>query len=450
MEAEPNNTCLTAQDLGSITLPFSVDGSLDTPPETPDVDFYKFTVSPGDLVIIDHKGSATGDGTLRDPLLGAFDSGCNQIGIDDNSGVGRNSRLAVTAPPDGMLILAASSFNDRDFSGDGGSADSYQLTLRPGGLIQGSLTHNREQNRFSSQFVAAFTPSGEFVARANFACCESPTPFELVVPVGTYRVVAQGNIARTWYQDQPTFNQADLVEVSPNAQITGIDLQVLEGVVVTPAVRGATFANGVFQPGDTLAVDLSIRNLSPNPADVTWVLYLLQPAEPEIDRSNFCCFEDRVSLIEEGNVVVPPAQDDSIQPDYFTLPIDDTYLSGIYNVCVRVLQRGWQTSLKCNRFSVVIPPRCQGQLSTIFGTNDNDVIEGTPGDDVISGLGGNDVISGLGGNDVICGDEEDDSLFGQDGDDSLDGGPGDDLCNGGPHLEGDVATPGCEFTIDIP
>ena len=43
VEEEPNDPCVEAQDIGPIdvTSAFSVQGSLDTPPEEPDVDFFR-------------------------------------------------------------------------------------------------------------------------------------------------------------------------------------------------------------------------------------------------------------------------------------------------------------------------------------------------------------------------------------------------------------------------
>ncbi len=92
---------------------------------------------------------------------------------------------------------------------------------------------------------------------------------------------------------------------------------------------------------------------------------------------------------------------------------------------------------------------CHGEIVTIRGTEQADIIRGTPGDDVIHGFGGNDVIYGFGGRDVICGGDGDDSLFGDegadrlygdDGRDTLLGGDGDDVLQGNDgddYLQGD-------------
>jgi hypothetical protein len=123
-EAEPNNSCEYAQNFGPVDLPFIVEGKRDEY----DVDFYRFTATPGTLIQVDLEGQATGKGTLSDPLMGFFDSNCNLIAYNDDY-MNLNSRLIITVPPDGVLIIAATSCPDYDFAGNGNSIGTYQLTL---------------------------------------------------------------------------------------------------------------------------------------------------------------------------------------------------------------------------------------------------------------------------------------------------------------------------------
>ncbi len=135
-EVEFNHPCPAAQDFGAVTLPFTVEGSLDTPPDFPDVDFFRFTATPGAEVRADLIGLELGD-----PFLGLFDSGCQLLASNDDSG-GLNSRLQFAIPDDGVFILAATSCCDGDFSGTGGSSGSYQLTITPlvlAGSISGRI-----------------------------------------------------------------------------------------------------------------------------------------------------------------------------------------------------------------------------------------------------------------------------------------------------------------------
>ena len=127
-EVEPNNTC-PGQHIGMPILPFSIAGSLDSPPDVPDVDFLRFDFTPGDELIADLEGGPTGAGTLSDALIGLFDSNCNLISFDDDGSGTLNSRLAFPVPGDGVVILAATSYADFSFEGNGFSGGSYTLKL---------------------------------------------------------------------------------------------------------------------------------------------------------------------------------------------------------------------------------------------------------------------------------------------------------------------------------
>jgi hypothetical protein len=126
-EVEPNQPCSLAQDLGAISLPFTQDGNLDSTDQSSDVDFFRFIGTPGGFVAVDLEGAPTGKGTLGDPLLGYFDSSCNQITTNDDNGGTTNSRLILPIPADGVIILAATNCCDRDFIG--GGIGTYQMTI---------------------------------------------------------------------------------------------------------------------------------------------------------------------------------------------------------------------------------------------------------------------------------------------------------------------------------
>jgi 5-hydroxyisourate hydrolase-like protein (transthyretin family) len=127
VEVEPNSSCASPQSLSTVPFPYTLTGSLDTPPAKPDIDFYRFTATPGDLVRIDLAGYVVYPFTLVSPLLAALDSSCAALG--ENDGYGPNARLEVVVPADGILIVAATSYPDYGYTGQGGSAGSYRLTL---------------------------------------------------------------------------------------------------------------------------------------------------------------------------------------------------------------------------------------------------------------------------------------------------------------------------------
>ena len=143
-ETEPNNTCEDAQDVGTPILPFTIEGSLDSVEGAPDIDFFRITGVPGDLVQVDHQGSYSGKGTLGDPFLGLFDEFCNFIALNDDTG-GLDSRLIFTVPGDGTYVLAATNCCDVEFLG--GGQGTYQLTISPTQVadsISGHLVNARD------------------------------------------------------------------------------------------------------------------------------------------------------------------------------------------------------------------------------------------------------------------------------------------------------------------
>lgn len=127
-DTEPNDVC-PGEAIGMPVLPFSRSGSLDSPPEVPDVDFFRFDLTPGAVLVANMRGLASGAGVLEDPLLGWFDADCNLVDFDDDGGIGVNARLFFVVPDDGVVILAASSYADVEFTGNGFSAGSYQLAI---------------------------------------------------------------------------------------------------------------------------------------------------------------------------------------------------------------------------------------------------------------------------------------------------------------------------------
>lgn len=132
-DTEPNSACAAAQDLTRTALPFVASGSLQTPPGTPDVDFYRFAATPGDLVRVDLDGSSVYPLTLDSPLLGVFDSACNVITTSDFY----QPYAYVEVPADGILVAAATSGYDWDFSGDGWGPGTYRLEARRDPLARG-------------------------------------------------------------------------------------------------------------------------------------------------------------------------------------------------------------------------------------------------------------------------------------------------------------------------
>ncbi|MEQ8332073.1 pre-peptidase C-terminal domain-containing protein [Nisaea sp.] len=70
-----------------------------------DRDWFRTEFTAGESVIIQARGSATGGGTLFDPVLRLYDSNGNYLSGNDDSGVGRDSYLSYTPTTSGTYYL---------------------------------------------------------------------------------------------------------------------------------------------------------------------------------------------------------------------------------------------------------------------------------------------------------------------------------------------------------
>lgn len=129
VEVEPNNTCATAQGIGTLVVgsPVTVNGALVTPPTSPDVDYYKVTATtPGDVLRINLAGQSNGTDTLGLPMVTVLNSAC---GFIQNSGANDPIAFDLTIPADGVVILAVTSWPDWQLAGAGDYAGTYSMTL---------------------------------------------------------------------------------------------------------------------------------------------------------------------------------------------------------------------------------------------------------------------------------------------------------------------------------
>jgi hypothetical protein len=216
-ETEPNNPCNIAQDFGRPPLPTSVFGELTSTPEAPDVDFFRFSFAAGQTLQVDLQGSSTGQGTLTDPYLGLFDSSCNLVAVDDDSGGSLNSRLVFEVPVDEVVTLGVTNCCDGAFAG--GGQGSYLLTvstLAAIDTITGRLV-NADTGAGLPGFESPFASAQLFRCDPVSGCFEfvgfqqadgdgrfSFTTDQLGNPIaaGTYQVIASANGYETFTSGQ--------------------------------------------------------------------------------------------------------------------------------------------------------------------------------------------------------------------------------------------------------
>jgi hypothetical protein len=133
-DLEPNDLCTSAQNAGALVPPAVITGSIDGPGPTPpsDVDFYRFTATPGLRLRIDG-----GDGVRA----GVFSETCFPLAFPDLF----TGPVDFTVPASGVFIIAAAAPFDEVFNGGVGDPNSgpYALSValapQPIGSISGRL-----------------------------------------------------------------------------------------------------------------------------------------------------------------------------------------------------------------------------------------------------------------------------------------------------------------------
>ena len=115
---------------GAITVGTPATGEIETPNDT---DWLAVTLDAGKTYRVDLEGTHTGAGTLRDPeLLGIYDANGNLIEgtVDDNGGLGYDSRITFVPTAAGTYYVAASSGEGNNAIDIGRGTGTYRISVR--------------------------------------------------------------------------------------------------------------------------------------------------------------------------------------------------------------------------------------------------------------------------------------------------------------------------------
>lgn len=107
---DPNEPNDTMGDAAPVSVGSVTQGTIIHP--TGDVDFYSFTLAETTTVVIQTLPFTTG--AVTDTTLGLFDSAGGPLALDDDSGLGRLSRIEATLAP-GTYFVAVATFPDFTF-----------------------------------------------------------------------------------------------------------------------------------------------------------------------------------------------------------------------------------------------------------------------------------------------------------------------------------------------
>lgn len=244
-ETEPNNSCAAAQSVGSSS--FTADGTIDVA----DVDYYRFTATPGTTLQVDLKGSPSGVGTISDTVVGLYDSSCTQISYDDDSGAGTESLLLVTVPGDGVVTIAAAGFPDFSFNGGNSATGTYQLTVGEShtAIISGKISDALTKAPLPSeafpyvQLMSCSSPDAQIctsVATAAFPDTEGNYSLPLIgFAAGTYQLWAQASNYAIQYSKKFTVDE-NTESSKMNFKMAGLPLQISNVAPCTSAGTGAS------------------------------------------------------------------------------------------------------------------------------------------------------------------------------------------------------------------
>jgi hypothetical protein len=128
------------------------------------------------------------------------------LASNDDAGVGVNSRLLFDVPADGVFVLAATSFPDFDFTGQGDFSGTYQLTISPPPPFLASISGRIVDARTGEPLPGDESPFafadllrcvGDICEVVNSQSADGEGRFRFErdfdgqpLPVGTYQVVA--------------------------------------------------------------------------------------------------------------------------------------------------------------------------------------------------------------------------------------------------------------------
>ncbi|PDW01762.1 hypothetical protein [Candidatus Viridilinea mediisalina] len=206
----PNGTCAEAQVLGAITGAVRVRGSIEPNPEVPahaeGVDFFRLTATPGSQLMLAIRGNPSGQGTLRDPLLGAFASDCSLLQYVDDAYGSLEPTMYLVVPADGIVTLAVTAFSDFDFVGAGYSGGSYALTIEEiqpisgvtGRLVDGRTGADPDPNMMlllqRCSFDVCVTVQETYIQQDRFSFTSQPN---WPLFAGTYQVIVRSDAYHT-------------------------------------------------------------------------------------------------------------------------------------------------------------------------------------------------------------------------------------------------------------
>ena len=451
-----------------------------------DHDWFAVSLEEGKLYRIEVRGSETGDGTLRDPVLaGMYNaSGTFAGGGDDNGGAGYNSLTVFSPETSGTYHVAT--------AGKSGLTGTYTVavseiavpeddfsasiattgTVAVGGTATGEITPTTDSNARDQDWFAVSLEAGKLYRIEVRGSETGDGTLRDPVLVGMYD--ASGTfIAGTGDDDGARGSDNRLARNSLKLFMPETtDTHYV--AVRTHGNKAGTYTVAVVELEDdfaastgttgTVAVDGMAVGKSDRDGDHDWFAVSLEAGNTyriEVRGSETgdgtLRFPMLVGMYDASGTFIAGTGDDDGGEGIHSLELFTPTTTGTYYVAVKAFSFFWSDPGTIGTYTVAVQEVAEDDEGTaqdapadsgdVFfqgvgetrGTTAADTLAGTAGADVIDGLAGNDTVRGLGGDDRLWGRQGADTLYGNAGSDRLWGGRDGDELHGGvgkDHLYG--------------
>ena len=459
---------------GTVEVGGSATGELELSTTGRDQDWFAVELEAGKAYRIEVKGSATGDGTLVDPVLvGVFDKDGQGIAgtYDNDRGEGRNSLKVFTPDTSGTYYVAAGGTgNDpsiyagtyrvvvTEVPDDYAASVATTGTVEVGGSVAGDIQWRGDRDWFAVELEAGKSYRIEVKGfDAGGGTLRSPYP-ELVGVYdkdGTY-VAGTGNDDggdEGWSSRKvftPETSGTYHVSAGGRGFGTGTYTVAVEEVAEDDYAASSTLA--VVEMGEVRVVEggeatFTVRLSHASASDVTveWSVGGTATAGDDYAGTGEATVLTFAAGETEKTVRVQTV-DDTVDEQDETLTVTLSNPSGatlgpVFSATVTIEDN--DEPPVPDDTAPQVPSDSgdtffQGQGAPV-GTTASETMDGTSGADAMDCLAGNDVARGLGGDDRLWGRQGADTLYGNAGNDRLWGGRDGDELHGGvgkDHLYG--------------
>lgn len=317
-ETEPNDSAATAT---AVTIGNVISGTLN--PSDTDVDYFSFTASAGDIVVLEAFASRSTSNIVPRLELLATDGSTVLVNKTQNTFECCDAIMGLELTAAGTYYLRVTDQYPPSTPND------YVIAFSAGGKLSGTLTDPFDKAAYSS--VIAFNTTGTPSSAYGEVQWISPDyVYELYVPSGTHRVTTLSGFRR-WHNDKPTFGEADDISVNPNAKLT-VDLLVDDGLSVRPF-----FSEINATTGGSVELDLEVKNSSVESRVIGGRVYAMIPGEAGIDPELGSFYAPDIFPIYEQDGIVVEGRSQVTLPDFFVYNFTGGEPEGRYKVCTEVV-----------------------------------------------------------------------------------------------------------------